>query len=140
LTGIQPSYATEFSTFSPVRVFTPLGSNITDATFFIPGSGGSKPATISGFGAIFSDVDVADATTLEFFGPGGNSLLTVAAPTGMQSSASLSFAGAIANSGERIERVRITTGNSALGPVDGGPLAAIDVVVMDDFFYSEPLP
>jgi hypothetical protein len=46
--------------------------------------------------------------------------------------------GAIANNGERIARVRITTGNSALGPNDikGGP---IDVVVMDDFFYSEPI-
>jgi hypothetical protein len=36
---------------------------------------------------------------------------------------------------ERIARVRITTGNSSLGPNDGG---AVDVVVMDDFLYSEP--
>ena len=34
-----------------------------------------------------------------------------------------------------VARVRITTGNSALGPNDGG---AVDVVVMDDFLYREP--
>ena len=53
LTSINASYATEFSTFSPVRVFTPVGSNITDATFSIPGSDGATQATVAGFGAVF---------------------------------------------------------------------------------------
>jgi hypothetical protein len=34
-----------------------------------------------------------------------------------------------------IGSVRITTGNTALGPDDGG---AIDVVALDDFIYAEP--
>ena len=38
---------------------------------------------------------------------------------------------------DAIGRVRITSGNTALGPNDGG---AVDVVALDDFIYSEPQP
>src|SRR5262249_25016519 len=31
----NPTYATAFSTFSPLRLFTPVGSNITDSFFFL---------------------------------------------------------------------------------------------------------
>lgn len=139
LTSINASYATTFGAFSPVRIFTPLGSNITDATFSIPGTNGATPATVSGFGAIFSDVDMPGATSMQFFDSGNNLLTSIAVPTGSVPDGSLSFAGAIANAGEQIARVRIVTGNSALGPSDsnGNP---IDVVVMDDFLYSEPIP
>ena len=54
LTSINPAYTTTFSTFSPVRIFTPVGSNITDVTFSLPGSMGATPATVAGFGAVFS--------------------------------------------------------------------------------------
>src|SRR5262249_1494676 len=33
----NPSYANIFRTFSPLRLFTPVGSNITDAQFFLAG-------------------------------------------------------------------------------------------------------
>lgn len=137
LTDIQPSYATTFGAFSPVRVFTPLGSNVTEATFSIPGSGGATPATVAGFGALFSDVDLASTTSLEFFDLADNLLYTAYAPRGTVADGSLSFVGALANGGEQIARVRITTGNQALGLADsnGNP---VDVVVMDDFLYSEP--
>ena len=36
----NPSYGSIFSTFSPLRLFTPVGSNITIGRFFIPGTGG----------------------------------------------------------------------------------------------------
>ena len=138
LTNINATYATEFGTFSPLRIFTPLGSNTMDATFFIPGSNGATPATVAGFGAVFSDVDTANTTRIEFFDSGNNSILTLNAPIDSVGDAGLSFIGALANGGERIARVRITTGNSALGPTDqNGDL--VDVVVMDDFLYSEPL-
>jgi hypothetical protein len=138
LTGINPSYSTVFGTFSPVRIFTPTDSNITDAIFSLPGSGGLTPATVSGFGAVFSDVDLANLTSLEFFDTGGNSLTKIFAPQGSVASGSLSFLGAIANAGEQIARVRITTGNTALGPNDT-PIDNVDVVVMDDFLYAEPI-
>ncbi len=140
LTGIQATYETTFATFSDFRLFTPLGSNITDVTFAVPGSNGATSATVSAFGAVFTDVDVAATTKIEFYDlsaallatfdvePGG---VTTAGPT-------LSFFGAIANAGEQIARVRIITGNQALGAADsnGNP---VDVVMMDDFIYSEPV-
>jgi len=135
--GINPTYATTFSTFSPLRIFTPTGSNVTDSAFSIPGTSGATAATVGGFGAVFSDVDVANQTTIQFFDTGNNLIFTAAAPRGTVPTASLSFVGAIANAGERIARVRITTGNSALGPNDANG-DTTDVVVMDDFLFAEP--
>ena len=34
----NPTYGDIFSTFSPLRLFTPVGSNITEALFFVPGT------------------------------------------------------------------------------------------------------
>jgi hypothetical protein len=135
--AINPTYPTTFSTFSPLRIFTATGSNIIDSTFAIPGTSGATPATVGGFGAVFSDVDVANQTTIQGFDVANSSLFTIAALPGTVPSGSLSFIGVVANAGERIARVRITSGNSALGPNDsnGNPT---DVVVMDDFLYSEP--
>ena len=36
----NPTYETIFSAFSPLRLFTPVGSNITEALFFQPGTSG----------------------------------------------------------------------------------------------------
>jgi hypothetical protein len=87
---------------------------------------------VSGFGAVFADVDLANATTLQFFDLFGASLGTFSVPTANNG---LSFLGVFFSAGETVGRVRITTGTSALGPNDGG---GVDVVAMDDFLYSEP--
>jgi hypothetical protein len=129
--AINPTYGTTFEAFSPVRIFTPLGSNIVDVVFSIPGTNGATPALVAGFGSVFSDVDLANTTSLEFFDALSQSLGTYYAPTANNG---LSFIGVLFDSAV-VSRVRITNGNSALGPNDGG---GIDVVVMDDFFYSEP--
>ena len=132
----QPSYAQAFGAFSQVRLFTPISSNVTDVTFFVPGPDASlHPATVSGFGSVFTDVDLASTTKIEFFGPSNQSLFSGFVEPGTDPNASLSFLGAIANAGELIARVRITTGNSAGGPPQN---ANTDVVMMDDFLYSEP--
>lgn len=88
---------------------------------------------MSGFGSIFTDVDLANLTTIEFFNTIGVSLGVFSAPTANNG---LSFLGVFFDAGERIGRVRITNGNVALGPNDVP--ANADVVVMDDFIYSEP--
>ena len=46
LADINANYATTFATFSPNRLFTPIGSNTTDGTFSFPGSGGLVTATV----------------------------------------------------------------------------------------------
>jgi hypothetical protein len=137
LTSINPGYASTFSAFSPQRIFTPVTSNITDVTFSVPGTMGATAATVAGFGAVFSDVDLPNVTRLEFFGSSGEQILSLNALPGT-TDGSFSFLGAVANAGERIARVRITTGNSDLGPSEAVG-SRVDVVVMDDFIYSEPI-
>lgn len=54
------SYATIFHAFSPLRLFSPIGSNFTEVEFSVPGSNGNTPATSTGFGVVFTDVDSPD--------------------------------------------------------------------------------
>ena len=128
--NINATYSNTFQTFSPQRLFTALGSNILDVNFFVAGS--STPAFVSGFGAVFSDVDLIGVTSIQFFDTNNLSLGTFNA---QPFNNGLSFLGVVFNAGEQVGRVRITSGNAALGPNDGG---ATDVVVMDDFIYGEP--
>src|SRR5262245_1427083 len=90
LADLHATYATTFQTFSPNRLFTPLDSNITFGTFSIPGTNGAVAATVSGFGAVFTDVDLANTTSIQFFGPSNTSLGTFLVPTANQG---LSFLG-----------------------------------------------
>ena len=142
------SYGTEFAAFSPLRLFTPVGSNITEALFFIPGSQGGIRATIGGFGAVFTDVDEPDgsgpgkkhgnrgaSTLMEFFDINGQLLFSSFVPAS-PGSRGLSFLG-IKFEDARIATVRITTGDSAPGPDDD---EKHDIVMMDDFIYGEPQP
>jgi len=131
LSDLNASYGTNFKTFSPLRLFVPIGSNITDGTFSIPGTGGSVPAGLNGFGVVFTDVDLAGSTSIEFFDFRGNSVLKEIAPVG-----SLSFVGAFFGS-DQITRVRITSGNTDLGQ-GLADSATIDAVAMDDFIFAEP--
>jgi len=125
---INAVYPSIFQTFSAPRLFSPVGSNVMDALFFVPGT--STPASIFGFGAVFTDVDLANTSSLEFFNLANVSLGTFFVPTFNNG---LSFLGVTFT--DSIGRVRIRTGNAALGPNDGG---ATDVVALDDFIYSEP--
>ncbi|HKY44595.1 MAG TPA: hypothetical protein VJM50_16010 [Pyrinomonadaceae bacterium] len=142
------TYGTEFATFSPLRLFTPVGSNITEALFFIPGTQGGVRATVRGFGAVFSDVDQPDgsgpgkkhgnrgaSTLVEFFDINGQLLFSSFVPAS-PGSRGLSFLG-IKFEDARIATVRITTGDSEPGPNDD---EKNDIVMMDDFIYGEPQP
>jgi hypothetical protein len=128
------NYSGTFATFSPVRLFVPQGSNVTQANFSIPGSNGTVPATVAGFGAVFSDVDTG-ATTIEFFDASDTLITTLTVP-GLLGNQTFSFGGILLDPSEPgIASLRITTGNSALGVADGG---GVDVVAMDDFLFAEP--
>lgn len=133
--NIDPSYTSTFQSFSAQRLFTPLGSNITDVNFFIPGT--NVPALTSAFGAIFSDVDLPNLSFIQFFDSANSSLglFFVPAIVGTQT---FSFLGVKFDSAV-VSRVRIGSGNTALGAgVTDNPSAARDLVVMDDFLYAEP--
>ncbi|MCX5738915.1 MAG: hypothetical protein NTZ61_10560, partial [Proteobacteria bacterium] len=94
--------------------------------------GSDAPALTRGFGAVYTDVDVADDTAFEYFDADGYSLGTFFSPAYDQG---LSFLG-VSFDAPAVNRVRIRYGNSPLGPNDGG---AIDVAVMDDMIYGEPV-
>jgi hypothetical protein len=64
-TPVLFGFANDFQTFSAQRLFTAVNSNITDVTFFVPGT--NIAATTNAFGAIFVDVEVAGLTKMEFF-------------------------------------------------------------------------
>jgi len=130
---INSGYSAIFQTFSPQRLFTALNSPTTDVSFFVPGS--MTPAFTSGFGAVFTDVDVANTTGIQFFDTQNNSLGTFFAPSANNG---LSFLGVFFDAGEQIGRVRITSGNAALGAGINDLPPATDLVVMDDFIYGEP--
>ena len=133
----NPSYGSIFSTFSPSRLFTPVGSNITEALFFVPGSNGADAATVTGFGAVFTGVRApgnnGPSTQLEYFDKDGNLIFTGFVPPSPHNNG-LSFFGIVFEDA-RIARVRITTGDVAPGPNDD---RVHDIVMMDDFFYGEP--
>ena len=131
--NLNPTYPATFEPFSNPKLFTSIGSNISDTNFFLPGT--TTPASTSAFGVVFSDVDLANTTTVQYFSTEGGSLGTFNVPGGIGSE-TYSFLGVVFNAGERIGRVRITAGNAALGPNDNPPTT--DVVVMDDFIYAEP--
>ena len=145
-TFANPAYETIFQPFSPVRLFSPIDSNLTEVEFFVPGSGGGLNASTRGFGAIFSDVDLPDgsgpggkrgnrkaSTLVEFYGVDGELLYSNFVPAA-PGNAGFAFLG-IAFDDARIARVRISTGNSTPGADDDRPR---DVVVMDDFIFGEP--
>ena len=133
LDTINPQYATLFAPFSPNRLFAPIGSNITQGVFSIPGTGGTVPAGVAGFGAVFSDVDLPNVTTIGFISAGGTSFFPVPAFPGNQT---FSFLGIALEAGEAlIDAVTIITGTNPLGPNE---IPGVDLVVMDDFLYGEP--
>lgn len=127
--NINPSYTSIFPPFSSERVFSPVGSNIVDVRFYVPGSG--TPAVVRGFGAVYIDVDRQENTAFEYFDIDDRSLGTYATPVLNEGHVFLGVAFPEAV----VHRVRIEYGNSALGPNDGG---SVDVAVMDNFIFGEP--
>jgi hypothetical protein len=131
--NINGQYDDIFATFSPQKLFTPIGTNVMGIRFFVPGT--KKPATVKGFGAVFTDVDRDRTTKLELLDRYGKVIFVTYAPKGPQANKSLSFVGVKTNAD--IWEVRITTGNAPLSSknLDG---KKYDLVVMDDFLYAEP--
>jgi len=87
---------------------------------------------------VFSDVDLADKTTIQLFAQDGSSLGTFSAPA-RSDDAGLSFVGVTFDQAI-IARVRITLGTGALAAnvndvTDGG---TVDLVVLDNLIYGEP--
>jgi hypothetical protein len=133
--NIDASYSTQFQVFSAQRLFTALGSTTLDVSFVVPGT--NIPATVAGFGAVFTDAEAAAATKFTVFLGDGTSGGEFAVPT--SASGGLSFLGL--TDSRRYSRIRITSGSGLLAAgASDNPGGGADMVVMDDFIYGEPAP
>ncbi|MDQ6880256.1 MAG: hypothetical protein M3082_21640 [Candidatus Dormibacteraeota bacterium] len=130
--NLSSAYPSLFTTFSPPRLFTALGSPVTDVRFFVPGT--DTPALVNGFGAVFTDVVLSGSATITCFGVEQRSLGTFVVPA--TSADGLSFLGVVFE-GRRVARVRILSGTTALSAAATNS-GSTNVVAMDDFVYGEP--
>ena len=134
--NLNTSYSAIFQTFSPQRLFIARNTHILEVNFFIPGT--KIPATVSGFGVVFADVDSAtggNRSLIRVYGADGTQLSAASAPV---QDGGLSFVGISFNAGERIARVVIESGNAALSSTNSDGVNGVDIVAMDDFIYGEP--
>jgi hypothetical protein len=134
---INPGYRDQFKAFSPKKTFIAVGSTITDNLFRVPGT--NIGASVQGFGVVFSDVNNASSTSMDFYN-GDRLLGSFKVPNvGNNNPGGFSFLG-VYFPNEKVTRVRIFSGSAALSATqndlsNGG---GEDLVVMDDFIYSEP--
>ena len=133
---INATYPATFQTFSAQRLFAPRNTPALEIVFFIPGT--AIPATVSGFGVVFTDVDSAtggNRSLVRVYGPDGRQLTAAAATVANNG---LSFVGISFSAGERIARVVLESGNVALAATANDGVGSNDIVAMDDFIYGEP--
>ena len=132
--NIDPSYSSQFQTFSAERLFTPIGSNALQIDFFVPGT--NTPTSVAGFGAVFTDVELASTTLFTVFLGNGASGGQFAVPVGPDGG--LSFLGL--TDPNRYSRIIIQLGNTVAGAgIVDNPGGGKDIVMLDDFIYGEPL-
>jgi hypothetical protein len=137
-TDLNQTYEDEFEFFSPVRTFISVGDPASSVDFFVAGT--TTPATTTGFGAVFSDVDHPGSARLRLFDVAGHNLGTYLAPA---CPGGLSFVG-VRFPDPIVARVDILSGFAPLGAesfdVSSGHVGPIrDLVIMDDFLYGEPV-
>ena len=134
LVPVQFGFGDQLEPFSAQRLFTALNSPVTDVNFFVAGT--NQAATTSAFGVVFSDVDAADVTRIDFFDR-SNQLLYGQSVLLSGGNDQFSFLGITVDSAS-ISRVRITSGSATI--VSNGVLGSTgDLVAMDDFLFAEPV-
>jgi hypothetical protein len=127
--------ATEFSVFSGDKGFAVVNAALWPVEFRVAGQ--TTAATVKGFGIVFSDVDKEGSTFIEYFN-GDKSLVRQYVPVHAPGS-SFSFLG-VYFPDEIITRVVIGhEGILQLGEKDISQGGTKDLVILDDFIYSEPI-
>lgn len=133
--NINPALAQLFTAFSPEKLFAAPDSRVIDVTFTVPGS--NDRATVTAFGSVFTDVDLAGHTRMEYFDLSGRKILTVPVPAVPHADQSQSFVGVKFTDGTLITKVRIILGNVTLNDFSS-EMHGEDAVAADDFLYAEP--
>src|SRR2546427_3167131 len=136
--SVNAGLADQFKAFSPQKLFMAVGSNQVEVDFKLAGE--TTNGLTKGFGVVFSDVDRAGSTRIEYFDANGVRIANIEA-TAQSGAQGFSFLGAVFDS-PIIARVLITSGDAALSATstDLSTGGTNDLVVMDDFVYGEPQP
>lgn len=136
--SVNAGLGDQFKAFSPKKLFMAVGSNQVGVDFKVVGT--TANGLVKGFGVVFSDVDKAAATRVEYFDANGVELASVASPAQLGAQG-FTFVGAVFDSAI-VARVLITSGEAALDATtqDVSAGGTKDLVVMDDFIYGEPQP
>jgi len=124
-----------FVPFSEERMFRPVGGTTFLVDFFDPASN-EDPALSRGLGVVFNSVQLEDTTGMTFYDQNDNVIFEQFVETGEQSS--LSFLGAVFDD-PIIAYAQITAGTNPLQNGIQASLSPIDIVVMDDFIFGEPI-
>lgn len=132
--NVDPNYVEQFAAFSPQRLFAPIGSTITTAEFFVPGTV-TLAARVTGFGAVFTDVD-GPGTTITAYDK-DDVVIGVAEAPPAAGVGQFSFAAIMTTGWNRIARIEIASGTLPLG-LGNVDFRGDDVVAMDDFVFGEP--
>jgi hypothetical protein len=127
--------ASQFSSFSGNKIFANLNNDLWPIGFEIAGQ--ATPAAVKAFGMVFSDVDLDNSTSLEFF-EGNVSLGKFFVPA-HDANSNFSFLGVYFHN-RNVTRILVQhQGRLADGQKDISQGGSKDLVVMDDLIYSEPI-
>ncbi|MDP0490346.1 MAG: PEP-CTERM sorting domain-containing protein [Verrucomicrobiota bacterium JB023] len=126
--GYDASNVADFVPYSGDSLLAPAGS-VSFSIDFVETMTGAQGVT-NGFGLIFTGVEAAGATYLQFFDAADNLLLTHEVAAG--GLGSLSFVGVLFDEPE-LARVDITAGEEAIDSLSSGG----DRVAMDDLFVGQ---
>jgi len=128
--------SSQFQAFSGSNTFANVSAARWDVSF--QKSGTTASAATQGFGLVFSDVDEDNSTSLEFF-DGDKSLGKYFVPP-HDATSSFSFLGVYFKNAECITKVTVShDGFLSEGTKDISDNGTRDLVVLDDFIYSEPV-
>lgn len=132
---VNANAASDFAAFSGSKTFAVVNANEWPVEFKVAGQ--TTAAGVKGFGLIAADVDKANSTYAEFFN-GSTSLVKYYFPVRTSGSA-FSFLG-VSFAKATITKVTIGhEGRLSDGEKDVSNGGSKDLVVFDDFVYSEPV-
>jgi hypothetical protein len=147
--NINPKFAGTLLSFTQSAQFATLGTVVTEISFHVAGT--AQKAVVSGLGIVFTSVDRANTTSVEYFDESGRRIARIFAP--VQSHGPFPVAGPLVadsfpysfvgfhDANARIARVRVTAGEIPIDKAESDlPKGAKDVVTFDDVYYAEPRP
>ena len=130
---INPTATNQFSSFSGDKSFANTSGSLWDVEFQVAGK--SEAAFVRGFGIVFSDVDLPNSTSMEFFSD-QRSLGKFFAPA--KQGSNFSFLGVYFKN-EKVTRITVVhDGHLDQGQKDISDNGPSDLVTMDNFLWNEP--